>query len=102
MITQLRKKKERAPTVAKRLPRPTDAEIVNVPLTAAELRRLEDAAHLCRLSVASFLRVLVVEAVDHPERQAAWTAVANKLAAGTPGDPPKKRGRPPEKKKSAR
>lgn len=94
MVTVLRSRETRQKNVAKRLPRPTDPVMLNLPLTAEEARRLEDAAHLVRLSVASFLRVLVVESCDHPERVKAWGAVAEKLAAGTPADPPKKRGRP--------
>jgi hypothetical protein len=52
-----------------------------VALSAAEQRAVEDAAHLCRLSVASFLRVLIVEAMRHTgERLPGWQEVAAELS----------------------
>lgn len=87
--------------MGKRLPRPTDGINWGVLVSQAEARAIEDLAHGQRLSVASFLRVLVADAIKHPERAKAWETVATELAAGTPEDPPKKPGRPPGAKKKA-
>lgn len=80
--------------MASRLPRPAKPVRARCELDEAELRAVEDAAHLCRLSVASFIRVALVDAAAHPERLEAWQLVAARLAEGTGDTPPKKPGRP--------
>lgn len=84
--------------MAKRLPRPADSVRVRLELSADELRLVEDAAHLCRLSVASFVRVALLDAVGDPSRVDAWRAVAERLAAGDERNPPKRPGRPKKPK----
>lgn len=49
-------------------------------------------AHACRLSVASFIRVALIEAAENPERVEAWLAIAARLAESG-GDRPRP-GRP--------
>jgi hypothetical protein len=89
--------------MASRIPVPDDAQRVRLVLSPAELHAVEDCAHLLRLSVASFVRVALVEASRHPERADLWRAVAAELSGGGAAEPesspagPKKRGRPPKK-----
>lgn len=88
--------------MSRRLPRPANPTRQRCELNADELRAVEDVAHLCRLSVASFIRVALVEAAAHPERVVAWGDIAARIAAGKPNEPPKRPGRPkgsPNKKK---
>ncbi len=83
--------------MAKRLPRPTNPKRARCEIDDDELRAIENAANLCRLSVASFIRVALVETVAHSEKRvAAWLAVAAKLAASAPADRIKP-GRPKKK-----
>ncbi len=80
--------------MAKRLPRPAAPVRARCELDEAELRAVEDAAHLCRLSVASFIRVALVESAASEGRVDAWKAIAERLALGTGDGPPKRPGRP--------
>jgi hypothetical protein len=85
--------------VAKRLPRPAKPVRARCELDEAELRAVEDAAHRCRLSVASFIRVaLVVDAANIEARVEEWQKMATRLAAGTGDEPPKRPGRPKKSK----
>lgn len=88
-----------ADRVAKRLPRPANPVRARCELDQSELRTVEDAAHHCRLSVASFIRVALIDAAANAEeRSKAWGEVADRIAAGTPESPPKKPGRPKKEK----
>lgn len=80
--------------MARRLPRPVDAVRVRLELSPAELRLVEDAAHACRVSVASFARLALLDAADHPERVADLAQLFERLAVGSAELPPKKPGRP--------
>lgn len=71
-------------TMSKRLPRPANPVRARCELDDAELREVENAANLCRLSVASFIRVALIESAAHPERVAEWGQIAAKLAAELP------------------
>lgn len=79
--------------MSKRLPRPAEPVQPRCEIDRAELSAVEDMAHLCRLSVASFIRVALVEAAAHPERKAAWEKIAADIAANPPPDR-RKPGRP--------
>jgi hypothetical protein len=67
-------------------------------MDVSEVKTLEDAAHACRLSLASFIRVALIEAAAHPERIEEWKAIAERLMAAAPPEQ-KKPGRPPKKPK---
>lgn len=86
--------------MAKRIPVPADASRVRLMLSKAELDAVEDAAHLCKLSVASFVRVALVETAAHPERVAEWQKVAARLTAEGADLP--KPGRPPKEPKKGK
>jgi hypothetical protein len=94
------KNPERRGKMAKRLPRPANPVRARCELDDSELRAVENAANLCRLSVASFIRVALIEAAAHAgERVEAWGKIAARLAEGEPGKPPpKKPGRPKKTK----
>lgn len=93
--------------MSRRLPRPDNAVRARCELSADELRAVEDAAHLCRLSVASFIRVALIEATAHHDRLGEWQAVAARLWSEGQGGPTppadsnekRSRGRPPKKPK---
>lgn len=81
--------------MGRRLPRPNNPTRQRCELDDSELRELEIVAARCRLSVASFIRVALVDAAAHPERVPDWQAVAARLAvAADPGR--RKPGRPPK------
>lgn len=82
--------------MAKRLPRPANPVRTRCELDDAELRSVERLAAECRLSVASFIRVALVELTAHPDRVPAWQAVAARLAAEDTGRA--KPGRPKKPK----
>lgn len=95
--------------MAKRIPVPADASRVRLMLSADELKAVEDMAHLCRLSVASFVRVAMIETARHPERVEAWQTVAKELNDAAdeaelpkPGRPRVKDVNPPAKKRTPR
>lgn len=81
--------------MARRLPRPVDRVRPAVEFESAELYAVELMAAQCRLSVASFLRVVAIDAAAHPERMAAWQAIADRLSAV-----PKGRNKPGRPRKS--
>jgi hypothetical protein len=83
--------------MARRMPRPPRPRPVRCELSEAELRAVEDAAHLCRLSVAGFVRVVLIESAAHPERLPAWLEIAARLSAPPEGNP--RPGRPRRRKK---
>lgn len=106
MATQTRvaSRPTRCQSVANRLPRPAKPTRPRCEIDEAELRAIEDAAHACRLSVASFIRVALVEsAAAAPGRVAAWGEIAERLTAEAPPDqrrpgrPPKEKGKRPKK-----
>lgn len=84
--------------LAKRLPRPANPIRARCELDESELKSVEDVAHLCRLSVASFIRVAMVDAAAHPERVDEWRRIADLLMEGTGESPPKRPGRPKKAK----
>jgi hypothetical protein len=81
----------------RRLPRPAKPTRPRCEIDEPEQVALEDLAHACGLSVASLMRVLVVDATEHPERVEAWKAIAERLARAAPPAQPKP-GRPRQKK----
>lgn len=90
---------KRGGSMSKRLPRPASPKRARCELDEDELRRIEDAAHACRLSVASFIRVALVDAAAHvEERLSAWQSISDELMKGTGTEPPKKPGRPKKSK----
>jgi len=62
------------------------------------LKAVKDMAHLCSLSVASFVRVAMIETARHPERVEAWQAVAKELNNAADEAELPKPGRPTGKK----
>lgn len=100
MKTLMRRLNRRG-VMAKRLPRPGNPIRARCELDEAELRAVEDAAHACRLSVASFIRVCLVEAAGRagdPAQVTAWETVAERLNRGGDDTPPKRPGRPKKQK----
>ena len=84
--------------MSKRLPQPADAKRVRLVLSDVELEQAERMATDCRLSVASFVRALLVGvAADWPERLQATKDAATKVMADMPADH-KRPGRPPAAK----
>ncbi len=65
--------------MSKRLPRPKNPKRQRCELDEDELRAVEDAAHACRLSVASFIRVALIEAAAHLGRVDAWKVIADRI-----------------------
>jgi hypothetical protein len=90
--------------MAKRLPRPKQPRRVRCELDEAdeaELKAVEDAAHACRLSLAAFIRVVLIEACRHTaEKVPVWKEVAAALAAAATTKPGRPRKPPRRKKKS--
>lgn len=88
--------------MAKRLPRPADPVRTRCEVDGVELKKIEDAAHACRLSVASWIRVALIAAAESatPEQVAAWGAIADKIRNAAPPERVKP-GRPPTKRKKA-
>jgi hypothetical protein len=85
--------------MSKRLPQPPDPKRVRLVVSDDELQGLERMAFDTRLSVASYVRALVVFArKTWPEHQAEIKAVAEEIAAGSPPDK-RKPGRPKGKGK---
>lgn len=82
--------------MAKRLPRPGKPTRQRCEVDEDELKVMETAAHACRLSVASWIRVALIDAAGKvtPEQVEAWNAVAERLRDEAPPDQPKP-GRPP-------
>lgn len=81
--------------MARRLPRPPSPQRPRCEIDEAELLLIENVAHLCRLSTASMIRVLLIDAASQPERVAEWKAIAERLiASGPPPDRPKKKPGP--------
>jgi len=92
--------------MAKRLPRPTKPVRPRCEIEDAEQQQLEELAAQCRLSLTSFIRVVLVESAAHPERLDAWRGVADRLrqvpeGRRAPGRPKKDGGgpKPPRPKK---
>lgn len=82
--------------MSRRLPQPADPKRVRLVLDDPELARVEQMATDVRLSVASFLRALVVaSAEDWPERKAATRKAADRIS----GQLPPGRDRPGRKRK---
>ncbi len=92
------RRERRALHMEKRLPRPAKPTRPRCEVDESELKLIEDAAHLCRLSVASFIRVALVETVECTERIEEWKKIAERLMRGTGDTPPKRPGRPKRKK----
>ena len=84
--------------MSKRLPRPANPVRARCELDDAELRLVERMAVEVRLSVASFIRVALIESAAHPERVAEWSSIATRLAEEAGDDRPKP-GRPKKGKK---
>lgn len=82
----------------RRVPRPAHPVQWTVQVSVEEAELIEDAAHLCRLSVSSFLRVALIEAARNP-RAEAWTAIAAELVAASETPKP---GRPKTKPKKGK
>ena len=80
--------------MSRRLPRPTERTRLGAEFSAAELAAAERVAYLMRLSVASALRVLVLDAAAHPERLADWQGIAERLAADGADQPKPGRKKP--------
>lgn len=83
--------KKRKKKMAKRLGQPEKPIRVRLVVDDALLMQIEQLAAKCRLSVSSFARVVMTDAVAHPERAGDWKAIADKIAASV--DPAKKPGR---------
>lgn len=88
--------------MGKRVPRPANPVRARCEVDAAELHAIEDAAHACRLSVAAFIRVALIESAAHPERVQEWLAIAERLAeegSDRPGPGRPKKADAPKKPK---
>lgn len=89
--------------MAKRLPRPANPVRVRMELDRPELDRVEDMAHACRLSVASFLRSLAVavaeEWPDGADADAIKAVAARLLTTVRPGQARPGRPKKGDKKK---
>lgn len=77
----------------KRLPQPENPTRPRCIVDESEQRGLEDLAHACRLSIASLLRCIVIDAIANPDRVEDWKKIAQKLLdesdAPRPGRPKK-------------
>lgn len=88
--------------MSKRLPQPGQPKRVRLVVEDGELARLDVMAAETRLSVASFVRALVVAAIDSwPELQGKVKAAAERLASSDLPEGRRRPGRPkpPEPKK---
>jgi hypothetical protein len=88
--------------MSKRLPQPGQPKRVRLVVEDDELARLDVMAAETRLSVASFVRALVVAAIDGwPELQGKVKVAAERLAAAKLPEGRRRPGRPkpPEPKK---
>jgi hypothetical protein len=86
--------------MAKRLPRPGKPTRQRCEVDEAELKAMETAAHACRLSVASWIRVALIAAAGKvtPEQVEAWNSIADRLREAAPPEQAKP-GRPPTRAK---
>lgn len=89
----------REPPVSRRLPRPKKIRSVKVEVSDDEMRMIEDGAHACRLSLASYMRALAIVAGKQPGQWAEPVAAeAEKIIAEAKvTNPGKKRGPKPRK-----
>lgn len=90
--------------VARRVPRPFDPINVRNELERAEHKAIEDAAHKCGLSAASFVRLVLIEAAravngkGGDARKSALLAIADEIDGAAAAANKKKPGRPPKEK----
>lgn len=81
--------------MAKRLPRPAKPIRQRIELDEGEMVLIDIAAGKAGLSVASFLRVIALDAAANAdERLVAWKEITARLMLGTGDEPPPKPGRP--------
>lgn len=81
--------------MSRRLPRPDTRTRLGAEFSAAELAAAERVAYLMRLSVASTLRVLVLDAAANEGRLADWQRIIGHLQAAGADQP-----KPGRRKKS--
>jgi hypothetical protein len=90
-------RREKCVAKSKRLPAPTMPARPACVIEDAELNAMELLAAEVRLSVSSFIRVVIVESIAHPERVEEWKRIAELLVNAAPPDKPRP-GRPKEPK----
>jgi hypothetical protein len=85
--------------MGERLPLPAKPARPSPIIDESEMEKLQEAAEQSGLSVASLIRVLIVESCEHvKERVEEWKKIAERIRQDAPPDQPKP-GRPKKNKK---
>lgn len=85
--------------MGERLPLPAKPARPSPIIDESEMEELQRAAEVSGLSVASLIRVLIVESCEHvAERVEEWKMIADRIRKSAPADQPKP-GRPRKRKK---